>query len=100
LRLPISSTDFIALMETEARVAGVEIVEYRMDQALAFDDVRALTRRLLTSMLNALQRAAKHSAIRVNTIAAAGHATIGISGTGVAQPPVRTLGLRATVGLT
>jgi sigma-54 dependent transcriptional regulator, acetoin dehydrogenase operon transcriptional activator AcoR len=80
-------TDFVALMATEARVAGVEIVEYRMDQVLAFDDVRALTRRLLTSMLNALHRAAKHSAIRVNTVAAAGQATIGISGMGLRDRP-------------
>jgi sigma-54 dependent transcriptional regulator, acetoin dehydrogenase operon transcriptional activator AcoR len=47
--------DFISLMETEARVAHVQLAWKRADRSLVFDDVQALSQRLLTALLNAIQ---------------------------------------------
>lgn len=47
--------DFISLMETEARVAQVRLVWGRAERPLVLDDVQALSQRLLSALLNAMQ---------------------------------------------
>lgn len=47
--------DFISLMDTEARVAQVRLVWGRAERLLVIDDVQALSQRLLTAFLNAMQ---------------------------------------------
>jgi signal transduction histidine kinase len=47
--------DFISLMETEARVTQVHLAWERYERPLVLDDVQALSQRLLTAFLNAMQ---------------------------------------------
>jgi sigma-54 dependent transcriptional regulator, acetoin dehydrogenase operon transcriptional activator AcoR len=47
--------DFMSLMDTEARVAQVRLAWHRAERLLVLDDVQALSRRLLTAFLNAMQ---------------------------------------------
>ena len=47
--------DFISLMETEARVTQVHLAWERYERPLVLDDVQALSQRLLTVFLNAMQ---------------------------------------------
>lgn len=47
--------DFISLMETEARVTQVHLAWERCERPLVLDDVQALSQRLLTVFLNAMQ---------------------------------------------
>jgi transcriptional regulator of acetoin/glycerol metabolism len=55
---------FLELMQTEARVAGVTLEESRLERVLALDDAGALSRRLLTGVLSGLQRAAPGTCLR------------------------------------
>lgn len=47
--------DFISLMETEARVTQVQLAWERYERPLVLDDVQALSQRLLSAFLNAMQ---------------------------------------------
>lgn len=87
IAVPDLVADFLALMETEARVTGVQLVPDRMEPALALEDVRALSRRLLSSSLNAIQRAARHSTIHVDTQAVDRQAVIRLRGVGARNKP-------------
>lgn len=49
------ATDFVALMETEVRVAKVNVNHGRMDTIAVLDDLRALSQRLLGIFLSAVQ---------------------------------------------
>jgi signal transduction histidine kinase len=79
--------DFLGLLETEARVSGVELVPDRMEPVLAIDDVRALSRRLLNSSLNAIQRSARHGTIHVDTGTAGQQVVIRLRGVGARDKP-------------
>lgn len=48
-------SDFMNLMETEARVANVKLVHGRMDRVLVLEDARALSQRLLDMFLSGFQ---------------------------------------------
>jgi len=47
--------DFLSLMETETRVSHVHMAWERYERPLVLDDVHALSQRLLTAFLNAIQ---------------------------------------------
>jgi sigma-54 dependent transcriptional regulator, acetoin dehydrogenase operon transcriptional activator AcoR len=47
--------DFMSLMDTEARVAQVRLAWGRAERLLVFEDAQALSQRLLTAFLNAMQ---------------------------------------------
>lgn len=59
-------SEFMDLMQTEARINGVTLGGDRIQQGFAIDDARALTRRLLTVVLDSLQRAARGSALTLS----------------------------------
>jgi hypothetical protein len=67
-------------MSTEARVADVQLVEDRMDRALALDDLKALSRRLLGTSLDALQRAMPGSPLHFDIESSEARVTIRLRG--------------------
>lgn len=61
---------FVDLMQTESRVAGVELQEASVERVLALDDAGALSRRLLACALTGLQRAPAGTRLRFSALAA------------------------------
>jgi sigma-54 dependent transcriptional regulator, acetoin dehydrogenase operon transcriptional activator AcoR len=64
--LPDLVHDFMALLETEARVAFVRLVWGRAEKLTVLDDARVLSQRLLTAFLDAIQSADRDSDITVH----------------------------------
>lgn len=81
--------EFVDLMQTEARINHVTLREHRIDPAFALDDVRALTRRLLTAVLDSLQRAARGSTVdfSVSVDPDMGEVVIGLAGSDQSGAP-------------
>lgn len=84
--LPDLVEDLIYLLETEARVSFVKLVLRRADKIIVLHDARALTQRLLSAFLNAMQSSASHVDIEVvvgkrETLGVVGISTMSPSGT-------------------
>ncbi len=77
---PISLADLVEhllqLLQTEARVAGVEVIWSRAEKVAVLDDARGLSQRLLAQFLEALQEAGQMSTMRVLVGAAADRGTV------------------------
>lgn len=74
---------FLDLMRTESRVAGVALEESRLERVLALDDAGALSRRLLAGVLTGLQRAAPGTRLRFSLTSVTPRPQIRIEGTTV-----------------
>lgn len=74
--------DFMRLVDTEARIAGVRIVMGRITRIVVIDEMRRLSQRLLRCFLDGLQAAAPGSEIEVSVVNVGGAAFIKLAGHG------------------
>jgi sigma-54 dependent transcriptional regulator, acetoin dehydrogenase operon transcriptional activator AcoR len=80
--------DFMALLETEARVAFVRLVWGRAEKKMVLEDARQLSQRLLTAFLDAMQAAARESDITVHVSAENAHAKVALHGLSPSAKPL------------
>jgi transcriptional regulator of acetoin/glycerol metabolism len=81
--------EFTDLLQTEARINGVTLHADQIDPVLALDDIRALTRRLLSAVLNSLQRAARGSTLHVSIGVDAARKVVSVTTQGIDQANAR-----------
>lgn len=74
--------DFMSLIDTEARIAGVSLRLERVDRVSVVEEMRLLSRRLLRAFLDVLQDAAPGSEVEVSVAAAEGVGFAKVAGHG------------------
>jgi sigma-54 dependent transcriptional regulator, acetoin dehydrogenase operon transcriptional activator AcoR len=89
---PVALTDlveeFLALLETEARVAQTRLVWGRAEHCIVLEDASALSQRLLGAFVGAIQAAEPGSELAVQVVRRERVATVTIHRPGVAGPTV------------
>jgi C4-dicarboxylate-specific signal transduction histidine kinase len=76
--------DFLALLETEARVAQTRLVWGRAEHCIVLDDASALSQRLLSAFVGAIQAAEPGSEFAVEVVRTERVATVSIHRSGAA----------------
>lgn len=70
--------DFVDLMDTEARVAGVSLRWGAAERIAVLEDPKALSQRLLAAFLSAIQEAARDSDVRIEVRTSEGHGVVAL----------------------